>query len=59
MPVSLTTNGNAQSYSPAISANGARVVYRSQASDLEAGLLDLNGRQDLFAYDVAPRLIDK
>jgi Tol biopolymer transport system component len=51
----LTTTGNAASYAPAISAGGARVVYLSQATDLEEGLHDLNQRPDLFAYDPSGR----
>ncbi|HEY0558602.1 MAG TPA: hypothetical protein VGG20_30395, partial [Thermoanaerobaculia bacterium] len=52
---SLTTTGNGMSYAPAISANGARALYFSQATDLEQGLGDLNGTQDLFAFDTASR----
>ena len=51
----LTTTGNAASYAPALSANGARIVYLSQATDLEAGLRDLNQRPDLFAYELSGR----
>ena len=53
-PSSLTTLGNGDSYSPAIAAGGSRVVFLSQATDLVAGLADLNLRQDLFVCDVAP-----
>src|SRR6185369_3170161 len=52
VPGSLTTTGNDASYAPAISANGSRAVYYSLATDLEAGLVDLNFRQDLFACDI-------
>jgi len=52
---SPTTTGNAASYSPAISANGARVLHLSQATNLAEGLHDLNQRPDLFAYDVSAR----
>lgn len=50
---SRTTTGNAWAHAPAISADGSRIAYFSGATDLVAGLADLNGRQDLFAYDVA------
>jgi Tol biopolymer transport system component len=53
--ISLTTTGNGMSYAPAISAGGARAVYFSQATDLEQGLGDLNGTQDLFAYATSSR----
>jgi Tol biopolymer transport system component len=46
---SLTTLANGDSYSPAIAAGGSRVVYLSRATDLVAGLADLNLTQDLFA----------
>ncbi|HEX4497560.1 MAG TPA: hypothetical protein VIE43_17940 [Thermoanaerobaculia bacterium] len=51
---SRTTTGNGSSFAPSISANGARLLYFSEATDLEQGLHDLNGRPDLFAYDTAP-----
>ncbi|HEY2295858.1 MAG TPA: hypothetical protein VGM86_34585 [Thermoanaerobaculia bacterium] len=54
VPTSLTTLGNRDSYSPAIAAGGSRVVFLSQATNLVAGLADLNLQQDLFACDVAP-----
>ncbi len=44
---------NLPSLSPAISANGARVVFSSPATDLVAGVKDFNGGVDLFVYDVA------
>jgi Tol biopolymer transport system component len=50
---SRTTTGNGASFAPTISANGARVLHFSQATDLEQGLHDLNQRPDLFAYDTA------
>src|SRR4029077_9324915 len=53
-PASLTTLANGDSYAPAISANGARAVYYSEATNLAAGTLDLNGTRDTFAYDVSP-----
>jgi Tol biopolymer transport system component len=51
---SLTALGNGASYSPAIAAGSSRVLFLSQATDLAAGLADLNRQQDLFACDVAP-----
>jgi Tol biopolymer transport system component len=51
-PSPLTT-GNRASYAPSISADGGRAVYLSRATDLVAGLADLNDREDLFAYDTA------
>ena len=53
-PASLTTLGNGDSFAPAISANSTRVVYYSEATNLAAGTLDLNGTRDTFAYDVSP-----
>ncbi len=50
---SRTTTGNGFSFAPTISANGARVLYLSPATDLEQGLHDLNQRPDVFAYDTA------
>jgi Tol biopolymer transport system component len=52
-PASLTTLANGESYAPAISADGTRAVYDSQATNLAAGILDLNGTGDTFAYDVS------
>src|SRR3954447_3061405 len=49
------TTGNGASGSPVLSANGARAVFWSRAADLVAGLKDLNGTADLFAYDVAAK----
>jgi Tol biopolymer transport system component len=48
-----TTAGNAPSSAPDVSANGARVVFDSPASDLASGVLDRNGASDVFAFDTA------
>ncbi len=49
---SLKTTGNVESEQPAISANGSRVVYYSDATDLVAGVTDTNATWDVFAFDV-------
>jgi WD40-like Beta Propeller Repeat len=43
------TQGNADSYGPALSSDGGFVVYRSDASNLVPG--DTNGNDDIFSYD--------
>jgi Tol biopolymer transport system component len=50
---SSTTTPLASSSSPAISADGSRVAYASQATDLVAGQADSNAAQDVFLYDRA------
>jgi Tol biopolymer transport system component len=50
---SSSTAGNAASYAPVLSANGARLVFLSQAGDLVAGLKDLNQGVDVFAHETA------
>lgn len=45
------TTGNADSYTPALSADGRFVVYSSFATDLVPGLDDENLREDLFLFD--------
>jgi Tol biopolymer transport system component len=49
---SPTTTANAFSSSPAISANGSRVVFSSAATDLMADIKDLNDGLDVFSYAV-------
>jgi Tol biopolymer transport system component len=52
--VSVATGGSEgdnNSYNPAISADGSTIAYYSQATNLVAG--DTNGVNDIFAYDVA------
>ena len=44
------TQGDAGSYSPALSANGRHVVFRSSASNLDPA--DTNGVPDLFVRDL-------
>lgn len=49
---SPTRSGNNTSFGPVVSADGRFVAYHSGASDLVAGLNDLNGAvQDLFLFD--------
>jgi len=55
---SPVTTGDGASSSPVISANGARVVFSSNATRLVGGLADLNVAPDLFAYGVAARSLD-
>ena len=47
--------GNGLSYAPAISADGSQVAFHGVASDLVAGVRDLNNGEDLFLYTVAAR----
>ncbi|MFL6195661.1 MAG: hypothetical protein ACJ75H_15905 [Thermoanaerobaculia bacterium] len=49
------TTGNAGSVPTALSANGSRIVYLSLASDLVAGLKDLNQSTDLYSYEVGSK----
>jgi Tol biopolymer transport system component len=48
---SPTTTGNGRSIQPVISADGSRVVFMSQATDLASGQVDGNGQWDVFLYD--------
>ena len=48
--------GNGNSGSPAISADGASVVFESFATDLVGG--DTNGIQDVFVFDVATAAVE-
>ncbi|HEX9940784.1 MAG TPA: hypothetical protein VGG03_02110 [Thermoanaerobaculia bacterium] len=50
---SASTAGDAPSYAPGISADGTRIVFASSADDLVAGLMDLNGGMDIFAFETA------
>jgi Tol biopolymer transport system component len=43
------------SYAPTLSADGSQVAFYSTATDLVAGLRDLNDGDDVFVYDVAQR----
>lgn len=47
--------GNGGSFNPAVSFDGAYVVFASDASNLVAG--DGNGRRDIFLYDVSKRTL--
>jgi Tol biopolymer transport system component len=53
MSASASTTGNAPSYVPTLSRNGARVAFVSEAADLVADLKDLNQGPDVFAYDTS------
>ncbi|HEX5719844.1 MAG TPA: hypothetical protein VF179_27060 [Thermoanaerobaculia bacterium] len=48
---SSTTTPLAQSSSPAISSDGSRVAYASEAANLVTGQTDTNGVLDVFLYD--------
>jgi Tol biopolymer transport system component len=52
---SLRTTGNGPSYKPAISADGSQIAFLGTASNLVAGVRDLNNGEDLFLYTVAAR----
>ena len=52
------TTGDGGSYSPALSANGSRLVFTSGADDLVDDLADFDGALDLFVYDVAARSLN-
>ena len=47
--------GNGLAYAPAISADGSQLAFHGTASDLVAGVRDLNNGEDLFLYTVAAR----
>jgi hypothetical protein len=47
---SPATVGNGRSVAPLISADGGFVVFSSLATDLVAGLVDTNTRDDVFVY---------
>ena len=51
VPASAVTSGNGESENPEISADGRLVAFRSEATDLVAGLADVNGAPDVFLYD--------
>jgi Tol biopolymer transport system component len=50
---SATAAANAFSYSPGVSADGTRVAFRSLATNLVAGLADLNRGEDVFSWEIA------
>jgi hypothetical protein len=41
----------AVSFAPWLSADGSAIAFESNATDLDAGALDLNGTEDIFLYD--------
>jgi Tol biopolymer transport system component len=52
-----SASGNDRSSGPVISADGSTIVFRSVASDLDAG--DFNGTQDVFSFRLAyPAFVD-
>jgi Tol biopolymer transport system component len=55
--VNGTASGAAQdfSYGPAVSADGSRIAYYSAASNLQPGVSDLNGGEDVVLYDTSAR----
>lgn len=48
-----STTGNNRSFDARISRDGSRVVYRTEASDLQAGVYDNNTSIDLVVFNVA------
>src|SRR5262249_12011202 len=46
------TSGNGQSHDPAMSAAGRVVAFVSEATDLLAGVIDVNGIADVFVRDL-------
>jgi Tol biopolymer transport system component len=50
---SATSGGNGVSLNAVLSANGQFVAFVSQATDLIAGVVDGNGTNDVFRYDVS------
>jgi hypothetical protein len=47
-----TDSGNGLSWQPELSDDGGRLVFTSQATDLMAGIVDVNGTEyDIFAFD--------
>jgi Tol biopolymer transport system component len=52
------TAANAPSLSPVMSANGSRIAFSSKATNLVAGVRDLNDGIDLFAYTVSTKTLE-
>jgi Tol biopolymer transport system component len=50
---SATTTANKPSGTPSLSSDGRFLAFQSDATDLVAGVADLNGRQDVFLFDRA------
>lgn len=50
-PTDNTITGNAVSFFPVISSNGAAVAFSSAATNLVVGQNDTNGAADVFAFD--------
>ena len=49
-----TQTGSSQSFDGRVSADGGKVVFRSNATNLVSGVSDANGsNEDVFVYDVA------
>ncbi len=51
VPGSPTTAGNGYSYGPALNADGRRVAFHSQSTNLVVGQSDSAGSFDVFLYD--------
>ena len=49
----ITTNSDGSSTTPDISADGRYVAFESSATNLVTGLLDDNGANDIFIYEIA------
>lgn len=49
------TTGDRHSYGPAISADGSQIAFQSEASNLQAGVTDLNHGPDVLLFDTASR----
>jgi RHS repeat-associated protein len=57
IPGETKTSGNGVSFQPVVSADGSKVLFRSNATNLVTGLTDTNNQADLFVYDVATQTI--
>jgi hypothetical protein len=51
IPGSAVAAGNGRTYEPIISGNGQTVAFRSEASNLQAGLNDANNHDDVYILD--------
>jgi phosphopantothenate synthetase len=56
-PASASTAGNDYSHAPAISADGAFIVFGSYASNLVSGQTDANGLRDQFLFTRASGVV--
>lgn len=51
--LSGTATADSFSFGPIVSKDGSTVVFESRSSNLVTGVIDVNGTDDVFAYDVA------